>query len=70
MLPSSSSPPSHSPLPAPLLSVCPHPSRSPLLTHLHPYQVIKFAKQLSAVSGHDWSQIEVQRDHIFNDQVA
>jgi len=31
--------------------------------------VIKFAKQLSAVSGHDWSQIEVQRDHIFNDQV-
>ncbi len=32
--------------------------------------MIKFAKQLSAVSGHDWSQIEVQRDHIFNDQVA
>jgi len=31
--------------------------------------VVKFAKQLSAVSGHDWSQIEVQRDHIFNDQV-
>jgi len=31
--------------------------------------VIKFAKQLSAISQHDWSQIEVQRDHIFNDQV-
>ena len=31
--------------------------------------VVKFAKQLSAISGHDWSQIEVQRDQIFNDQV-
>ena len=31
--------------------------------------VKKFAKQMSAVSGRDWSQIEVQRDYIFNDQV-
>ena len=31
--------------------------------------VKKFAKQLSATSGRDWSQIEVQRDYIFNDQV-
>ena len=29
----------------------------------------KFAKQMSAVSGRDWSQIEVQRKYIFNDQV-
>ena len=29
----------------------------------------KFAKQMSAVSGREWSQIEVQRRFIFNDQV-
>jgi len=31
--------------------------------------VKKFAKQMSAVSGREWSQIEVQRAFIFNDQV-
>mmetsp|Transcript_14677 Transcript_14677/g.47979 ORF Transcript_14677/g.47979 Transcript_14677/m.47979 type:complete len:475 (-) Transcript_14677:343-1767(-) len=31
--------------------------------------VKKFAKQMSAVSGREWSQIEVQRSFIFNDQV-
>uniref|UniRef100_A0A7S0JBB2 RNA helicase n=1 Tax=Calcidiscus leptoporus TaxID=127549 RepID=A0A7S0JBB2_9EUKA len=29
----------------------------------------KFAKQMSAVSSRDWSQIEVKRNYIFNDQV-
>jgi len=32
-------------------------------------EVKKFAKQMSAVSSRDWSQIEVQRNYIFNDQV-
>jgi len=32
-------------------------------------QVIKFAKTLAALSENDWSQIEVKREYIFNDQV-
>merc|ERR1719217_711857 len=31
--------------------------------------VIKFAKTLAALSANDWSQIEVKREYIFNDQV-
>jgi len=31
--------------------------------------VIKFAKALAALSTNDWSQIEVKREYIFNDQV-
>lgn len=30
--------------------------------------VIKFARTLSALSDNEWSQIEVKREYIFNDQ--